>query len=370
MARLIILFVIIAAVAAISPQLVGDKGYVLISFGQWTIEGSIVSFVILTLITVFAAYLLYCLVRYVFNSFRNVRHGFFARGAQRKQAVMEQALWALINDDMQQVRATLSKGVVDEQWRDFAKAMLAKAHISQAEPDFALNLLDELSDKNRNEPANLWLAVNGEVEILNALRNQCASKKATKHQLALLAKVLLKLGKHKEFAKLSPRLIKAHSFDENEWDWALRAYFDTDNEADLQQRHSDLPKQLRGGAQTHFLRAMVRVGEIAKVQDELKKLLKRHEYSQVLSILSEIEYGNVEEVQKALQAQLKKQPDEPEMLLSLAYIAQSQGEHELASRIFDKVLSQQHRLPHPQRAVQSYRVTKQAEKALLVFDHN
>ncbi|WP_105265656.1 heme biosynthesis HemY N-terminal domain-containing protein [Pseudoalteromonas sp. T1lg76] len=370
MVRLLIIFGLIALVAAVAPWLIDEKGYVLIAFGQWTVEGSIVSFVILTLLTLFGGYLLFCLLRYVINSYRNVRHGFFARSKERKQAVLEQALWALINDDMQQLQHTLSKGSVDEKWRDFSLAMQAKARLQQGERDFALNLLDELSDKNRSEPVNLWLAAHSEAEVLATLRSQCASKKATAHQLKLYANVLLKLHKFSEFAQLAPRLIKAQSFDENEWDWALRAYFDSDSVTSLQKRNGDLPKAVRSGGHTHYLRAMVRTGGIAAVQEELKKLLKRNEYSQLLSVLSEIEYGQVEEVQKALQAELKKQPDEPEMLVCLAYLAQSQGEHELAARIFDKVLAQQQRLPHPQRAMQSYRATGQAEKALLVLDHS
>ncbi|MEO2282162.1 heme biosynthesis HemY N-terminal domain-containing protein [Pseudoalteromonas pernae] len=370
MARLLIVFILIALVAAIAPWLVDEKGYVLIAFGDWTVEGSIVSFTILTLFTLFFGYLLFCIVRYAFNSYRNVRHGFFARSKERKQAVLEQALWALINDDMQQVQHTLTKGKVDDKWRDFSLAMQAKARLKQGDHDFALNLLDELSDKNRSEPVNLWLAAHSEAEVLTTLREQCASKKASAHQLKLYAQVLLKLHKYHEFAQLAPRLIKAQSLDENEWDWALRAYFDSDSVETLHKRNGELPKQIRTGGHTHYLRAMVRAGEIATVQDELKKLLKRSEYSQLLTILSEIEFGNVEEMQKALQGELKKQPDEPEMLLCLAYLAQSQGEHELASRIFDKVLAQQQRLPHPSRAMRSYRATRQAEKALLVLDHS
>ncbi|TLX51459.1 heme biosynthesis protein [Pseudoalteromonas ruthenica] len=370
MARLLIVFIVIAAVAAIAPWLIDEKGYVLIAFGQWTVEGSIVSFTILTALALFLGYLIYSLVRYGWGSYRNLRHGFFARAKERKQAVLEQAIWALINDDMEQLQHTLSKGKVEDHWQDFALAMRAKASLRQDKPDLALNLLDELSDTNRAKPAALWLESHSDAEVLATLRQQCSSKKATSQQLNLYAQVLLRLRKYSEFAELVPRLVKSQSLNEYQWDWALRQYFQGADKTQLDKRQNELPKHIREAAHTHYLRAVVRIGDIASVTDALKKLLKRGEYSQLLSILSEIEQGDVEALQKALQQELKKQPDEAEMLLCLAYLAQSQGEHDLASRIFDKVLAQQQTLPHPQRAMRSYRATQQAEKALLVLDHS
>ena len=371
MARLIIVFICIALVGAVAPWLIDEKGYILIAFGDYTVEGSIVSFVIMAALALFIGYLLLSLGRYIWNSLHNIRHGFFARAKERRQETLEQSMWALINDDMAQVKHLLTNTKMEPQWQDIAFAMQAKAELAEGEVAAAQKTLDGLSDANRAQPVALWLDAGCEAEVLTPLRQQCAKRKATGQQLSLFGKLLLNLSKYDEFAALVPRLVKAQCWNELQWDRALRAYFNSagTSQAQIQQRYDELPRSIRDDVQTHYLRAMVKAGEIKQVEGELKKLLKRNEYSQLLSVLSEISGGDVNSTQQAVQNELKKQPDVAELLLCLAYLAQSQGEHDLASRIFDKVLAQGAPLPDSQRAMLSYKATGQAEKALLVLEH-
>lgn len=63
--RLLLLLLLIVVLIS-APQLIGHQGYILISLGTWTAEGSIVSFVVALVIAALAIYITVKLVQYVF----------------------------------------------------------------------------------------------------------------------------------------------------------------------------------------------------------------------------------------------------------------------------------------------------------------
>ena len=158
MIGLIIFIVAIVLVLAITPFVLDEKGYVLISFNNTTIEGTIVSFCIMAALSAAALYLTYKLVRYCLSIYRNTKHGFFARSQERKHAAIEQALWSLINDDYEQVDSALSSNSVPPKFTDIRLALLAKAALANNQPDKALERLFEISPEQQLKVAKLWLA--------------------------------------------------------------------------------------------------------------------------------------------------------------------------------------------------------------------
>ena len=63
------LFVVIGLLLFLSPHFVDQQGYVLISFGQWNIEGSVVSFVLALFMALFLIWLTVTLVKYTITAF-------------------------------------------------------------------------------------------------------------------------------------------------------------------------------------------------------------------------------------------------------------------------------------------------------------
>lgn len=367
MIALLIAFVVVAAVVAISPWLIGEKGYVLISFNQWTIEGSIVSFVLLILITLFGLFIVYSLIRFVWGWYRNVRHGFFARSKERKQQVLDQALWGVLNDDYALVEQTFRHGKVEPQWQDIKLAMQAKALLKKGEKQTALNTLDEISEQNRTNVANLWLQAGDSTEMLHFLRDACSSKKASDLHLRLYSQLLCQQEKYSALIELLPKLQKKQLLDDNQWQSLFSQLFSSSEPSQLTKHYDALPKSLKEQASNAYLTAMVKAGELSQVEATLQKELKKGHFAQLQHILSQLNQSGSLGLQKAIQGELKKQPEQPDLLLSLAYLAQGNGEHELAAKIFDKVIALQHSLPYPQRAIGSYQATQQAEKALLLL---
>jgi len=62
------LFVVIGLILFLSPKFVDQQGYVLISFGNWNIEGSVVSFALTIFIGLFLLWLLITAIKYTFNA--------------------------------------------------------------------------------------------------------------------------------------------------------------------------------------------------------------------------------------------------------------------------------------------------------------
>jgi len=191
MIGLIIFIVAIVLVLAITPFVLDEKGYVLISFNNTTIEGTIVSFCIMAALIAAALYLTYKLVRYCLSIYRNTKHGFFARSQERKHAAIEQALWSLINDDYEQVESALSSNSVPAKFDDIRLALLAKAALANNQPDKALERLFEISPEQQLKVAKLWLASGDSSVIEPQIRMAAESKKATVLELKLYTEVLV-----------------------------------------------------------------------------------------------------------------------------------------------------------------------------------
>ena len=67
---LIILIVAVVVVIAVTPFVLDEKGYVLISFNNTTIEGTIVSFCIMAVLSAAVLYFSYKLTRYLLSIYR------------------------------------------------------------------------------------------------------------------------------------------------------------------------------------------------------------------------------------------------------------------------------------------------------------
>ena len=170
MIGLIVLIVAIVLVLAITPFVLDEKGYVLISFNNTTIEGTIVSFCIMAVISATILFLTYKLVRYLLSIYHNTKHGFFARSEERKQAAIEQALWSAINDDYELVEQTLSGNSVPSKFEDIRLALLAKAALANNQTDKALERLFEISPEQQLNVAKLWIASGDSSAIESQMR--------------------------------------------------------------------------------------------------------------------------------------------------------------------------------------------------------
>ncbi|KPH89309.1 heme biosynthesis protein [Pseudoalteromonas undina] len=367
MIGLIIFIVAIVLVLAITPFVLDEKGYVLISFNNTTIEGTIVSFCIMAALSTAALYLTYKLVRYCLSIYRNTKHGFFARSQERKHAAIEQALWSLINDDYEQVESALSSNSVPAKFTDIRLALLAKTALANNQPDKALERLFEISPEQQLKVTKLWLASGDSSVIEPQIRVAAESKKATVLDLKLYTEVLVQQQHFKLLEDFLPRLLRKNALNDTQWQQVFLAYFAAQANDELTAKYQHLGKKLQAHAHTAYLTQMAKVGQLASIENELVKLLKQKQHEQLAHILSEAAPSNAYKLQSSIQERLKKDEHNNALLLALACLANAQGDYDLAARVFDKALNSENKAQYRQQAILSYKHSAQLDKALVLY---
>ena len=368
MIGLIILIIVIVVVMAVTPFVLDEKGYVLISFNNTTIEGTIVSFCIMAVITAVVLYLTYKLIRYLLSIYHNTKHGFFARSQERKQAAIEQALWSAINDDYEHVEQALSGNSVPDKFEDIRLALLAKAALANNQTDKALERLFEISPEHQLKVAKLWLASGDSSAIESQMRVSAEAKKATSLELKLYAEVLVQQQHFSALEDFLPRLVRKKALSDAQWTQLFSAYFNALDADKLSEKYKQLPKKIQANAYIAYLTTMAATGQLAVIEGELIKMVKHNDQHELLAhILSGATTADAIKLQTTLQDRLKKDENNNALLLALACLANAQGDYDLAARVFDKALNSQNKKQFTQQATLSYKNSAQAEKALVLY---
>ncbi|MGB1262320.1 MAG: heme biosynthesis HemY N-terminal domain-containing protein [Cognaticolwellia sp.] len=149
MKRLLILLLLFLAAVAISPVLIGEKGYILIAMGELTIESTVVTATIM--LTLFFVALLMAL-----KFFRGGLHFSFAAWnkivfANRRRALrdLNKGIAAYVLEDYQQAEHLLAKSAESSSFEHIAYLVAADAAQKQTlkpNTEHYLTLLDESSD--------------------------------------------------------------------------------------------------------------------------------------------------------------------------------------------------------------------------------
>lgn len=368
MIGLVIFIVAIVAVLAITPFILDEKGYMLISFNNTTIEGTIVAFCIMAIICAGVLYLTYKLTRYLLSTYRNTKHGFFARTQERKQVTIEHALWGVLNDDYEQIALTLAKSEVPKQFDDFRLALLAKAALANNEAEKARALLFIISPENQLKVVKLWVASGDSSAIEPSIRVAAESKKATTLELKLYTEILLQQQHFTVLEDFLPRLLHKKALTELQWQTVFSAYFSSQPSEQLTKKYNQLGKKLQPYAHTAYLTQMAKTGQLLLVENELIKLAKHAGTQNTLaSILCNTTSAGAHKLQVYIQEQLKKDEHNNALLLALACVANAQGEYDLAARVFDKALNNDNKKQYMAQAILSYKHSDQLEKALVLY---
>ncbi|KTF13804.1 heme biosynthesis HemY N-terminal domain-containing protein [Pseudoalteromonas sp. H105] len=366
MIRLILVILAIAVLLAVSPMLIGEVGYVLISFNQTTIEGSIVAFFATFIVIALGLYLTYKLIRYVWSLYSHTRHRFFARSEERKHAALEQGVWGLVNGDYEQLELALDNNSVAEPWQDVRYAMLAKAALQSNNASKAIDCLDKISPANQLKAAKLWLASGDSSAVTGELKALAESKKATALELKSYAEVLVQQQKWASLEQFMPRLLSKKALTESQWQVLFAAYFNA--QSALTEKYHALSKHLRAKAHFAYLSAMAQSGRLSEIELTLLKMLKKpSDQDQLAQILKVSAPGDALKLQANLQDALKKQPENQSLLLALACLANAHGEYDLAARVFDKALTVDNQKEYLIQAQLSYSKSAQPQKALDLY---
>lgn len=368
MIRIILVILAIAILLAVSPLLIGEVGYVLISFNHTTLEGSIVAFCAAFLIIALGLYVTYKLIRYIWSLYSNTRHRFFARSEERKQAAIEQGIWSLINSDSEQLELALENNSVADNWLDVRYALLAKAALQKNDANKAIGLLEQVSADNQLKVAKLWLASGDSSTVTSDLKALADAKKATALELKMYAEVLVQQQKWTALEQFMPRLLSKQALTDTQWSSLFTAYFMAQPHSQLIDKYQQLSKSLKVKAHMAYLSVMAKAGRLNEIEVTLLKMLKKPEqHNDLAKILNVSAPGDALKLQANLQDALKKEPENEALLLSLACLANAHGEYELAARVFDKALTPGNCKDYLAQAQLSYSKSAQPQKALDLY---
>ncbi|KZN57199.1 hypothetical protein N474_08335 [Pseudoalteromonas luteoviolacea CPMOR-2] len=370
---LVVLIVILlfCAVLAGSHLLIDEKGYVLVSFGQYTIESTLVSLLFIAVITVFVMWLTTKLAKTVWRVIRGVTARRTKKRQQREEDAFTQSVWALINNQPDSLGYTLQLSEFPEKWRDQQLAIQAKAALHIGQKVVAREYLQQLSESAQSKVSELWLAAEQDTQALTSLAPQAQMKKASPTELNAYVSALLQA---KDWDTLQSTIEQRHKqlqWSGTQWSQFFAAYFEAilrHSDKDIHALYGAFPRALRGQSHEAYVHACVRFGHIEVVRKELLKMLKKSQYQELATILQYAGGGDIE-LRKAIQAQLKKQPDQTELLFCLASLANGEGDHGLAAKIFDSLSSAPWQALWQHQAEIAFAKTGQFEKAYLLVSN-
>ncbi|MDK1290406.1 heme biosynthesis HemY N-terminal domain-containing protein [Pseudoalteromonas umbrosa] len=362
----VILFFVVMAGAHI---LIDEKGYVLVSAGVYTIESTLVSLVFMLCLALAIGAILLKIGKAIWRVIAGVSKRRSKKRIARQEAAFEQSVWALINGQDESLSYALQKAEFPEKWRDQQCAIQAKAALHAGQKVVAREYLQQLSEPAQSKVSQLWLAAEQEDQALETLAPQAQMKKASPTQLHAYISALLQA---RDWDTLQSTIMQRHKqlhWSESQWDSFFHDYFSAiaqHTDKDLQALQSALPRGLRALSHAAFVTVCVRTGQLAPVRKELIKLLKKDQVSELAEILQHLDGADIE-LRKLVQSKLKKQPEQSDLLFCLACLANGEGDHSLAAKIFDMLSNEPWQALWQHQAQRAFAKTGQYEKAYLLL---
>jgi HemY protein len=362
-----LLFIALALIVpALAPLAIGEKGYVLIGFNNYTIEGTITAFVFTAFVLFGAGYIVNKLVRYFLSLYSNTRFKWSLKAEERKLDSIQSGIWQFINADYSGVQQTLEKAPVPKGWENIAAAITARAALNNNDKTNASQQLAKVSDSDTGNIAQMLVATEQASIAKNAMDKVAKNKQPNAHDLANLSEYLIAQQDWQQLASHITLFDKKQALSRGQWQQLFARYFAALDKAKLEKAFSSLPKKLKEQAEKHYLFNVIAFAP-EQADKQLVKLAKSRKYTDIYSVLADIELVKLPELYKYVQGQLKKSPEDESLLLTLAYIAKAQGDYALACKAFNKVMTQQNAEQHWRIAATCFAKQHDNDKALSLY---
>lgn len=323
-------FLVVAAMllgAFATHFLLENNGYVLISFRGYTIEMSVPVLALLVLLT-------YIAIRIFVRIWRAPRQlGELAARGQlaRSGRNITRGYIALSQGKLARGERLLTKGAANSEAplaNYLAAARTAQMQGDRTRRDGWLKMAYEQDGASRNAvlltQAELQLA-DGEYEQARASLNKIRDDQPQHpHALKMLVELHRRDGEWDVVMELLPALRRAKNVPSAQLDaWATEAYEASFGKTDLaaariEELWAALPRNLRKSPRLvrARARALVRVGDSALAEAEIKKALKQEWNDGLVSLLGEMKPSDAAAQLKQLEAWLASRPEDPVLLLA------------------------------------------------------
>lgn len=364
----LIVLALFGAVIFIAPNLMYQQGYILISLGNWTFEGSVVQFTIAITVTVLIIIAVWLAVKYLVlflikpskwwqNRYAKVHANFFQTGVD----YMALGQWQSAAEQFLKVKRISKKQTA----ADLALVCAARADNPELSSDITKRLSAdfEITDANQQFASLLILVQQQQfsqaLELLNKLDLPVLKQTTAFQQLWLViqlnnhawSEVNKQLSKiHKQALKQSTNL--ADQELKSEWEQSL---YDSFNMAfvsyisqfsinKLQQVWAQLSKQNQqiNSVSEAYIAAIASQGVSQHIEDLLCDSMSHSGNQWVLNNVRRC-YKNTKKVHMdklftLVQKQINKAPEDKVLLTIFAYLAAGQKDNQLAKQALEQVI--------------------------------
>ncbi len=340
MIKAIILIAIFCFFVMVAPSLIGEKGYVLIAFGDTSIESTLVGAAILLLLAFVTLWLVAKIALLVIGSLRRTRWYFKLKQENKVLANESQLYWGLFNRDYQWLKGALDSRFLPERAKAIAIASQARAHFQDGDNTKAAALFEQLSAAEQGKAYSLaqHLLDGKDAEaVADELRQSALGKGANEYSLLAYGNLVAKSDSAKLKSVLN-HIAKKHQ-DGVLWQPLFQAYFATSQFTDLSARYEQLSRKAQLLGQVAYLQAALALESAAAVEKLLIRLVQQGNEAKLRQVLIATEQAfELLALQKALQSRLKKEEQNPDLLWSYAHLARLSNDTQLATQVFDKAL--------------------------------
>ena len=342
MIRVILLFVILVVGLITGPNLVGEKGYVLIALKNTTIEMSVISLGVMVFFAVIGFLVIEWLIKRIVGMLTGSRNWLGSWGSRRRQSFFNKGMQALAEGDFVPARKALLK-IRNAEFNGLNLLALADVEAKLGNTQAALGYWDEAA-LNENSAlaaqltkARFLISQNDSKAALAIIENLTIAQKTKANVIEVWAEGLAAADKWHELRERLTGWKKALGGRYQHWqdlaaegDFALIASNEGGNE--LIQEWQKLPRAQRKShvQQKAYIEQLIAQDMHSEAEKALVEAQKSGPHTQLLPLFKKLHLAEPKASTKLLQKWLKRDSDNVLLHSTLAHLAYHAGNDELA----------------------------------------
>jgi len=346
----ILLVVAVLAAMLIAPQVIGDKGYVLISMGQWHIEMSVVSLCITVFVALIILWVLWRFIGATLGLFKGSKQWFGGLSRRKRQRRLYQGIQAMVEGDF----AAAKKYLQDTTDGDFDGVnYLAAAQVAQAlnEPERVRYLLEQAAEYDNAKTAAHLASARLEIEqgkpqaALDKLNELDEKKRQHPQVIRLRARAMAELGHWQELENALPEWRKQLKDDYVVWAQKVAkgkfAEIASKQGANALRQHWDnMPRKLRhdDAYRAAYVQQLLEQGMHHDAEACLVEWQKKGPNPILLPYMAELSIPNPAAAIRLLEDWIKKDDSNPQLFSVLGHLAMNAGDDILAEKVLLKAV--------------------------------
>ncbi|MEJ1296153.1 MAG: heme biosynthesis protein HemY [Candidatus Sedimenticola sp. (ex Thyasira tokunagai)] len=334
MKTLILALLAFGAAVLITLAVMNDNGYMLLGYGEWTVEGSLAFFLLLNLVAFALLYFVLRTIARIWAVPQQVRGWRQLRGAKRSRKFLTQGLVELSEGNWQQAEKDLirfagksetpmlnylaaARSAQQQGAHDRRDQYLQLAHESMPSADVAVGLTQ----------AELQLDHAQLEQALATLKHLQTIAPKHAHVLKLLKELYERLDDWEELNRLLPDLKKRKVIEQEEQqklefnifhNLLTQAAQDTKPE-ELESVWKKIPKSVRESEEmvTVFVNYLINRGSNDRVEGLLQEFIDRHWSDDLVELYGRVEIEDSARQLNVAEFWLQSHPQDPVLLLTL-----------------------------------------------------